>query len=69
MVYANPAWYTISGHPPEMPLSHWKEDFIDEDVERMNRLWQLVVVEGQHVDVPDRQFRFKCGNWVQLEVS
>jgi PAS domain-containing protein len=69
LVYANPAWFAISGHDPELPLSEWKNDFVPEDLPRVERLWQSVVVAGQSVDVPDRQFRFKTGKWAQLEVN
>ncbi|GAA5982210.1 hypothetical protein JCM5350_007698 [Sporobolomyces pararoseus] len=68
LVYANPAWFAISGHNPDSPLSEWKNDFVPEDRPRLDRLWQSVVIEGQSVDVPDRQFRFKTGKWAQLEI-
>ncbi|GAA6012992.1 hypothetical protein JCM11491_000931 [Sporobolomyces phaffii] len=68
LIYANPAWFAISGHDPTRPLSEWKNDFVPEDVERVDRLWQSVIAEGQAVDVPDRQFRFKTGKWAQLEI-
>ncbi|GAA5932140.1 uncharacterized protein JCM15063_001133 [Sporobolomyces koalae] len=68
LVYANPAWFDISGHNPDAPLSAWKEDVVAEHLPKLDRLWKSVVEDGQAVDVPDRQFLFKSGKWAQLEI-
>ncbi|GAA5906400.1 hypothetical protein JCM5296_000445, partial [Sporobolomyces johnsonii] len=68
IVYANPRWYEITGHPFNKPLSDWVDDLVEEDVPRMNRMWQASVFEGKQMDAGDRQFRYKCGTWGQLEI-
>ncbi|GAA5905350.1 uncharacterized protein JCM6883_006368 [Sporobolomyces salmoneus] len=72
LVYANPAWFAISGHDPNSPLSEWKNEFVPEDVARLDKLWESVIVKGQAVELAwesvDRQFRFKSGKWAQLEL-
>ncbi|GAA5948632.1 hypothetical protein JCM21900_005196 [Sporobolomyces salmonicolor] len=68
IVYANPRWYEITGHPYNKPLSDWVDDLVEDDVPRMNRIWQASIFEGKQMDAGDRQFRYKCGTWGQLEI-
>ncbi|GAA5825914.1 hypothetical protein JCM11251_000050 [Rhodosporidiobolus azoricus] len=68
ILYANPMWAHITGVPLHRPYEEWREMVVEEDWDKVERLWKMATEEGKAGEADEGQFRFKNGRWAQLEI-
>ncbi|GAA5995793.1 uncharacterized protein JCM10292_004752 [Rhodotorula paludigena] len=69
MIFVNPRYVEITQHPPDKPHEDWEDDVHPDDVERVRELLTDAMSNWR----PDKgvatvEYRYKAGNWVQLEL-
>ncbi|BGP26767.1 multi-sensor hybrid histidine kinase [Rhodotorula toruloides] len=68
MVFVNPQFYVISGHPDGVPHSEWPKDVWPEDLPRVEKLWNDAISNWAPDKHASFEYRYKKGNWAQLEI-
>ncbi|KPV74021.1 uncharacterized protein RHOBADRAFT_54592 [Rhodotorula graminis WP1] len=69
MVFVNPRYFEISQHPTDAPLDQFDADIHPEDVERVRTQWHDAIANWRaDKPVSTFEYRYKAGNWAQLEV-
>ncbi|GAA5896575.1 hypothetical protein JCM8208_004237 [Rhodotorula glutinis] len=69
MVFANPRYFEISHHPSDVPLDQFESDIHPDDVERVRTQWHDAIANWRaDKPVSTFEYRYKAGNWAQLEV-
>lgn len=68
MVFVNPQFYVISGHPDGVPHSEWPNDIWPEDRRRVEKLWSDAISNWAPDKHASFEYRYKRGNWAQLEI-
>lgn len=70
IIFANPRYYDISGHPHDVSHDEWEADILPEDRAKVKELWADAIKTWK----PDRgvitcEYRYQHrGNWVQMEI-
>ncbi|GAA5867640.1 hypothetical protein JCM3774_001541 [Rhodotorula dairenensis] len=70
IIFANPRYYDISGHPQDVSHDEWEADVYPEDRPKLKQLWAEAIETWK----PDRgvitcEYRYQHrGNWVQMEI-
>lgn len=70
IIFANPRYYDISGHPHDVSHDEWEADIVPEDRPKVKELWADAIKTWK----PDRgvitcEYRYQhLGNWVQMEI-
>ncbi|KAK4047297.1 hypothetical protein OIV83_005475 [Microbotryomycetes sp. JL201] len=71
IVYANPRFYDITGHPRDQPLSEWRKCVWDEDQAKLDH-YHAIAISGQSnaADWESLEIRFKNreDGWGQFDV-
>ncbi|GAA6012808.1 hypothetical protein JCM10207_005367 [Rhodosporidiobolus poonsookiae] len=69
MVFVNPQFMAITGHPEDVPHSQWRGDIDPADLPRVEKLWGAAISDWR----PDKgvttfDYRYKNGKYAQLEI-
>lgn len=67
--YANPRWYSISGHHADKPLDEWRDSVLPEDLPISEAVWSEAIQSSEGEKVHQKEFRYKAGNWVIFEIQ
>ncbi|KAF8324461.1 uncharacterized protein EI90DRAFT_3129926 [Cantharellus anzutake] len=66
IVYANPKWHELTGHPSDRPLSDWTECVVDEHRNAVIEAWDRLFEDHLPVNI---EFTFKSGRTVQAQIG
>ncbi|GAA6039110.1 hypothetical protein JCM8097_005330 [Rhodosporidiobolus ruineniae] len=69
MLFVNPQFMEITGHPPDTSHTEWNNDVHPDDLERVRALWTAATANW-HPDKPTSTFeyRYRNGKYAQLEL-
>ncbi|GAA6056619.1 hypothetical protein JCM3770_006359 [Rhodotorula araucariae] len=69
VVFTNPRYMEITQHPPGKPFEDWEDDIHPDDLPRVRELWNDAISNWRaDKGVSTFEFRYRAGNWAQLEV-
>ncbi|BGO94263.1 hypothetical protein NBRC10512v2_006371 [Rhodotorula toruloides] len=68
MVFVNPQFYVISGHPEGVPHTEWPNDIWPDDRPKVEKLWSDAISNWAPDKHASFEYRYRKGNWAQLEI-
>ncbi|BGP02584.1 hypothetical protein JCM10021v2_006304 [Rhodotorula toruloides] len=68
MVFVNPQFSVISGHPEGVPHTEWPNDIWPDDRLKVEKLWSDAVSNWAPDKHASFEYRYRKGNWAQLEI-